>query len=129
MDIKNTVKQLNMKMRLYPEGSDFGEVSDGYHTFNELYDHRIRLYIMLCKALAALNKEDNPVWMTWKQCNNKLMKGWFILGINQEAGEQITYHIQDKYWREVRKFAVMVAKAPRFDNHTSADVLRRLSRM
>lgn len=32
---------------------DAGEVSDGYHTFNELYDHRIKLFITLCRVIEA----------------------------------------------------------------------------
>lgn len=31
-------------------GNDEMEVSDGYHTFDELYDHRITLYIALCRT-------------------------------------------------------------------------------
>ena len=36
------------------------EASDGYHTFEELYDHRITLFIALCKQhlmVQALSKK------------------------------------------------------------------------
>ncbi|WP_436351294.1 hypothetical protein [Escherichia coli] len=32
-----------------------GEVSDGYHTFNELYAHRVRLFSSLMHAYAELS--------------------------------------------------------------------------
>ncbi|MGK3384654.1 hypothetical protein ACSLOB_28275, partial [Escherichia coli] len=34
---------------------DMGEVSDGYHTFNELYAHRVRLFSSLMHAYAELS--------------------------------------------------------------------------
>ena len=99
-----------------------GEVSDGYHTFNELYDHRITLFIALCKRLEG---EYNEVWRSWKHDDGKRWAGWFILGINTEQGEQITYHLPEARWEET-DFADTLEKAPEFDGHTPEDVLERL---
>jgi hypothetical protein len=41
-------------------GMDTNRISDGYHTFGELYDHRIQLFIALCKMMCnmdAINAE------------------------------------------------------------------------
>lgn len=51
--------------------------------------------------------------------------GWFILGINREKGKQISYHVPLKRWKET-DFAQTLDKAPKFDGHTSQDVLNRL---
>lgn len=110
------------------------EISDGYHTFDELYDHRITLYIALCKVYEEFiapsvydsdkgRKQD--VWRSQKHSDGSNYDGWFILGIGKEKGKQITYHIPNERWEETN-FAETLEKAPEFDGHTSADVLERL---
>lgn len=44
------------------------EVSDGYHTFTELYEHRCTLWITLCRALRLLtvNKTQRPEPVVWR---------------------------------------------------------------
>lgn len=39
------IKEINEAIKLLPNA---GEVSDGYHTFDELYEHRVALFIALC---------------------------------------------------------------------------------
>lgn len=64
-----------------------GDLSDGYHTFDELYEHRILLYL---------------AWITSDGCpgNPYLVKehysGWDLLGCFI-GGRQISYHIPVKY--------------------------------
>lgn len=96
-------------------------ISDGYHTFDELYDHRITLYIALCKSY---NNGTN-VWRSQLHSDGSNYDGWFILGINYEKGKQITYHIPNERWDET-EFAPKLTMAPDFDGHTSADVLERI---
>lgn len=53
---------------------DPSKVSDGYHTFEELYDHRCLLFIQLIGLLPAFSfasycHSDETVW-----------EGWFIAG-------------------------------------------------
>ena len=33
---------------------DTNKISDGYHTFEELYEHRIRLFIKLCEFMSEM---------------------------------------------------------------------------
>ncbi len=105
------------------EGNDDMQVFDGYHTMDELYDHRIALYIALCKELVD-NKYSN-VWRSKLHADGTSFDGWFILGINRKKGKQITYHLPIKEWDETA-FAQTREKAPEFDGHTPADVIDRL---
>lgn len=105
------------------------QVSDGYHTIAELYDHRITLYIALCKMLDEYSIElgnSSNVWRSKTHSDgNPAYDGWFIMGVGKEKGEQISYHIPLSRWDETN-FAETLEKAPEFDGHTSADVLERL---
>lgn len=99
------------------------EISDGYHTFDELYDHRITLYIALCRTL-----KNGNVWRSEQHSDGSVMDGWFILGIWFEKGKQITYHIPLERWGET-DFAQTLLKAPEFDGHISEDVLERIKKL
>lgn len=107
------------------------EVSDGYHTFDELYDHRIELYIALCRHKHELLGMENPgkhlVWRSKNHSDGEPAFGgtWFVLGIGTEKGKQITYHLPMSKWEET-EFAETLEKAPEWDGHTSADVIERL---
>lgn len=99
------------------------EISDGYHTFDELYDHRITLYIALCRKI-----RDADVWRSKLHSDGSNYEGWFILGINKFEGNQITYHIPLERWIET-DFAETLEQAPEFDGHTSQDVLERIKNL
>lgn len=117
---------------------------DGFHTFDELYEHRIILYIALCKKI---NEEDEmeksmkafkdgfafdkngwirKVWCSIQHSDGTTFGDWFVLGINKEKGKQITYHLPARFWSEVCEFAEVLEKAPEWDEHNSDDVLKRL---
>lgn len=101
------------------------QISDGYHTFDELYDHRITLYIALCKSIKDDLGDWRSVWRSQKHFDGSNYDGWFILGIGKEKGHQITYHILNARWDETA-FADTLEIAPEFDGHTSQDVLNRI---
>lgn len=116
---------------------------DGYHTFDELYDHRITLFIALCSQLSLRRdfgeeivpgkmvgiQKSYDVWRSKTHSDgNPSYEGWFIMGIGKEKGEQISYHIPLSRWDEAC-FAETLEKAPPFDGHTSADVLQRLKQL
>lgn len=106
-----------------------GSTSDGYHTFDELYDHRITLYIALCRHKHDLLAIENPgkhlVWRSKKHSDGSEWDGWYILGIGTEKGKQITYHLPVERWEET-EFAETLEQAPEWDGHTPADVIERL---
>jgi hypothetical protein len=107
------------------------QVSDGYHTFDELYEHRIQLYIQLCKCVSIINSQggfNDTVWRSGFYPDGTEIEGWFLLGIDKGKGSQITYHLPMSKWKETY-FAETLDKAPEFDGHTSADVLERLKQL
>jgi len=107
---------------------DTNGISDGYHTFGELYEHRFTLFINLCKVMddfAYSQAIESPVWKSKQHLDGTNYDGWFLMGINKEKGEQITYHLPMSKWNETA-FADILEKAPEFDGHTSEDVLNRL---
>lgn len=113
---------------------DTNKISDGYHTFGELYEHRIRLFITLCKFIDSTHnsgsKTDDKfkVWVSKKHYDNSFFDGWFIMGIGTERGNQISYHLPIKYWDEVLTFNIL-ENSPEWDGHTSEDVLSRLKNL
>lgn len=102
-------------------------ISDGYHTMDELYKHRITLYIALCRDIHANNFED-IVWRSKLHADGSSFDGWFILGIYKEKGKQITYHLPLSKWDECA-FAETLERGPEWDGHTPTDVLKRLSEL
>ncbi len=102
-------------------------ISDGYHTFGELYEHRIINFMAVCRlAKLALNKY---VWRSKAHSDGEVWDGWFILGIDYAPGKQITYHLPNEKWDMCEGFAVTREKAPDWDGHTSQDVLKRLTEL
>lgn len=124
------------KKTIVAEGNDFMQVSDGYHTMDELYHHRIILYIALCRSLMGTmyhtEDSDTPIlrkiWRSKLHSDGSSFDGWFVLGIGKEKGEQITYHLPLSEWGQT-EFAETLEKAPEFDGHTSDDVLLRLTNL
>ena len=60
------------------------DISDGYHTFGELYEHRFALWIKLCDRLSG----QKYVWCSTKHFDGSSFGGWFILGMGDEKGKQ-----------------------------------------
>jgi len=112
---------------------DTGKISDGYHTFDELYDHRITLWIALCR-LSALHAatgpvpDENPTWRAVLHSDGSSIDGWFVIGMGRMPGEQMTYHLPLSRWEETG-FAETLERAPEWDKHTSADVLERIKNL
>ncbi len=117
-------------------GPEEMDASDGYHTFDELYDHRISLFITLCRFyksvdLAEWGRDQMDVWRSKRHNDGELCFGTgtqYILGIGTGKGKQISYHIPIERWDETN-FAETLEKAPEFDGHTSADVITRLKNL
>ncbi len=108
--------------------NSLADVSDGYHTIEELYEHRHTLFIALSRSLSEFSGtyDDKNVWRSKVHSDGKLVyEGWFIMGIRKEPGDQISYHLPISYWEET-DFAETLGRAPEFDGHTSKDVLERL---
>lgn len=99
---------------------------DGYHTFKELYEHRFALFITVCMLLRL--HTDAEIWRSTVHSDGSTWDGWFILGIGSNYGKQITYHLPIAKWDDTA-FALTYERAPKWDGHTSDDVIQRLKTM
>ena len=97
-----------------------GDLSDGYHSFNDLYYQRLVLTIALVKAYR------DRAWKSWKHEDGEpcFGGGWFIVGIDTPAGSY-TYHYEAKDWYAFDCQELPVSK--HWDGHTDKDVTRLLS--
>lgn len=95
-----------------------GQISDGYHTFDELYHHRMLLFSIIC------NTYKNKAWKSWLHEDGTMFDDYFIVGITTNEGD-FTYHYHKDNWNF---FAVKeLEHAPKWDGHEAKDIIRLLS--
>ena len=118
------VHEINEEIKKLP-GNLSELVSDGYHTFKELYEFRLMYNAMLFEVWAT--NEECAVHKSIRHADGELCfgGGWFIVMATIPEGGQISNHYEMKYWDlfpgvEVRE------RADVWDGHTSEDVLERL---
>ena len=99
---------------------NIGEISDGYHTFNDLYHQRLVLFAALVNTFHELS------WKTKRHNDGEecFGGGWFLVGINTPEGPY-TYHYEMKDWDLFK--CKEIDKGPKWDGHTDKDVTRLLS--
>lgn len=91
------------------------EVTDGYHTMAELYEHRHALFLAVCRAYNG--------WKSLLHSDGTSIPDWFIAGVETREG-MATYHLPIVWWS---RFNVReLPTAPPWDGHTSEDVVKRL---
>ena len=95
---------------------DKGETSDGYHTFNELYEHRHALFSVVCAA--------HDGWKSKLHGDGTMFRGWFIAGVATPKG-QATYHLPLSWWDRYR--CKELEHAPEWDGHTAQQVPERIA--
>lgn len=101
---------------------DKENISDGYHTFKELYEHRHLLFISLMITMPEIS------WIADKHSDGTMYDGWFIAGIDFTHG-RITYHLPDRLKSLFENKNIKKREfAPVHDGHTSKDVLERLKK-
>ena len=102
-------------------GKDYraNTVDDGFHTFNELYNHRQMLFCLLMNAHADI------AWKSRKHEDGSMFEGdWFVAGIKLPTGD-ITYHLEGRFWDYAK--VKEIDFAPKWDGHTAADVIERMA--
>jgi hypothetical protein len=111
-----------------------GDLSDGYHTYNELYEHRCRLFIELCKRCSEINRDVETIYDIYivdKSDNDE----WFLLVLVDKyarTNNQMSYHLPIEHYNECNYIATSIEKKEwekMFDGHTSKDVLERLENL
>lgn len=108
--------------------SDIQNVTDGYHSFKQLYEHRHALYMGL---LAETNIVTGAGWYSATHHDGSSYPGWVLVGttIDDEHGDsvQISYHLPEAYVPHLKAAGcVAMDIAPQWDGHTSNDVVTRL---
>ena len=95
-----------------------GQTSDGYHTFDELYHHRMVLFSVIC------NRNIDKSWKSKLHHDGTMYDNYFIVGINTSEG-QYSYHYHMDHWD---MFVVEeLDLAPEWDGHEPRDITRLLS--
>lgn len=88
------------------EVSETNKVSDGFHTFGELYDHRFALFSALSAALPKL------AWKSRLHDDGTMWEGWFVCGVNLPSG-QVRYHYSMSNWEKLH--SKEIANSPAWD--------------
>ena len=116
MNIEEINKEI---LELKEKGISRKNISDGWHTFDELYYHRMVLFSVI------LNQNKEISWKAKKHHDGTMFDDdSFICGIETPAG-QYTYHYNLKYWD---KFDVKELEyAPKYDGHKPKDIDRLFS--
>ena len=94
-----------------------GELSDTYHSFDNLYKHRTIL-----SALLFLNFPYS--WKSKIHEDGTMYDGMFVTGFPTPTG-MVSYHYDLEYW-DLFKIPE-IPHAPHFDGYTDNDVLIRLT--
>lgn len=116
MKIGEIQEEINM---LKENGKSVGELSDGYHTFNELYKHR-------CILTAALFRMVPYTWKAKVHDDRTMFDGMFIVGVCTPEGHA-TYHYDLPDWDLFK--VPEIPHAPKFDGHTPEDAINRIKNM
>lgn len=132
-DAKRLTNYDNFNMEFKDE-QDRIEITDGYHTMSELYEHRHALFVALLKIYDNYITPLNTRVKCWKSLVHNdmtMFPGWFIAGMNIKqfdgTEKQITYHLPIKWFDRINVMVLPVA--PEWDGHDSNDVIRRLGEL
>lgn len=119
-DMNTRIEEINKELvELRDNGVSRGEVSDGYHTFDELYYHRMILFAIICNQNPAI------AWKAKKHHDGTMFdEDSFICGIETPEGSY-TYHYELEFWDiyQVKELEF----APEYDGHKPSDITRLLS--
>lgn len=113
--INHLIKTLSVNDQISTEG-----ISDGYHTFGDLYNQRLYL------TAALFNLFPDRAYKTlWHDDGQPCFGGgWFLVSIETPNGPY-SYHYKTKFWNLFK--IPEREKADPWDGHTSKDVKRLLS--
>lgn len=100
------------------QGFSTKDISDKWHTFGDLYYHRMILTYMVLKNYPSLS------WKSKQHHDGTMFDDSFIVGIDTPKG-QYSYHYDLKYWDlfDIKE----LDKAPVYDGHKPEDISRLLS--
>lgn len=95
------------------------DISDGYHTFSELYEHRCLLYLALIQNVESCNR-----YVVEEHYDGWDLIVWTVEAVNDS---QISYHVPIKYRHLYTNVQRRHKDEYQYDGHTSDGVLETLS--
>lgn len=96
-------------------------ISDGYHTIGDLYEHRAILTASLFNLIQRA--ELYPVYKSWQHHDGTMFDGMFIVYTLLPNG-MVSYHYNPEWWNH---FDIPeVEKAHEWDGHNAHDTIERL---
>lgn len=114
---------------LFPGVDKVHDISDGYHTFGEVYDHRRALTVALAQALEMHPRLTCGAWKSKRHHpdDSPMFEGYFIVGLELPSYERrtVTYHYKLEHWDEFEGIPVL-EHALKWDGAPPADSIRRL---
>ena len=111
------IKKINDHIEDYKKetGNSADDISDGYHSFGDLYKHRTYLL-----ALAMIHMPY--AWKSRVHEDGTMYDGMFVVGFPTPNG-MVTYHCDNEYWEDFK--VPVIPHARHFDGYTDKDVLDR----
>lgn len=120
MNIGQNLFQSPKRVQAYKKatGKSVKQISDGHHTFEDLYAHRR----LLSKIIFELTPKYS--WKSKLHANHTMFDNDFIVGISIPNVGQYSYHYNLKHWNDfnVRELPT----APPYDGHQPKDIDRLL---
>lgn len=109
---ENKIERINYDISTL---DDKGKISDGSHTFDEIYNIRTILWASVCNS----NKKRS--WKSMKHSDGSMYEGYFIAGLATIHGN-MTFHQKMDYWDDFKIEEIPLA--PGWDGHTDKDIKR-----
>ena len=123
--IEDVIAALNAA-ELAQSEADALQISDGYHTFAELYEHRHALCLALMRAM------PHYWWFSRRHADGEPCFGgndWFIVGADLPGLDDpsVTYHLPMRLWEAAQATGAQeLPKGRPWDGHGAQDVVDRL---
>lgn len=122
-NIKNNDTLTNVINKVIVDAKEIGwsskGISDKWHTFDELYFHRMILFLSV-----QLSHKDIS-WRAKQHHDGTMFDDSFIVGIDTPKG-QYSYHYDLKFW-DLFEGIKELDKAPEYDGHKPNNIDRLLS--
>ena len=98
---------------------DTDRVSDGCHSFGDLYRVRTLLFV------ALMRQYPDQSFRSLRHSDGSARDGQFLAGITLPTGKQVTIHMREDSWDLLHGIPTP-DKAPHWDGHGNQDSLNRL---
>ena len=111
------------------------DITDGYHTMKELYEHRHALFGALLRVydrdITPFGATTIQAWKSRAHADGTMYVGHFIAGLRRRhldrTETQISYHLPLEWWDRIK--CIELPYAPAYDGYTSQDVIDRLNKL